>query len=208
MKNTDIALIVLVAFSIIVSVGGFIWSANVLDNMPSNKLTAYGTAGYVNVTITTLTSINVTATNCNFGSGYITVGQTNATLESNGTAVYWSGGSGTTESIVVRNDGNKNLTINVSSGKDLPTFYGVDCSVAGQGCVYNFWTQDNETGSCTSGTVGWPGASMNTSNRTACSNLRYEDSIDELKIICRLGVYQTVPTGVKTDTWTFWAIEN
>jgi hypothetical protein len=207
MKNTDMALIVLVAFSIVVSVSGFIWSASVLDKMPSNKLTAYGTAGYVNVTITTLTSINVTATNCNFGAGYITVGQTNATLESNGTISNWQG-VGTSESIVVRNDGNKNLTINVSSGKDIPTFYGADCSGAGQGCVYNFWSADNESGSCTAGLVTWPGTPMNTSNRTACSNLRYEDSIDEIKIICRLGVYQTVPTGAKTDMWTFWAIEN
>ena len=205
MEVSHKVLVILLAFAIVASLAATVFSFNIFTNF--GKLTAYGSAGYVNVTISDLNSINVTATNCNFGSGYITVGQTNATLESNGTVVYWSG-AGTSESIVIRNDGNKNMTINVSSAKNLATFYGVDCAVAGSGCVYNFWSADNETGSCTSGLVTWPGASMNTSNRTSCSNLRFEDTKDEIKIICRLGIYQTVPTGAKTDTWTFWATLN
>jgi len=205
MEVSHKVLVILLAFAILVSLAATIYSTNILTNF--GRLTAYGSAGYVNVTISTLNQINVTATNCNFGSGYITVGKTNATLESNGTIANWQG-SGTSVSLVVRNDGNKNMTINVSSGKTLTQFLGIDCSGAGAGCQYNFWSVDNETGSCTSGKVAWPGTRMDTTNKTACTNLRYEDTLDELKIICRLGIYQTVPTGAKTDTWTFWSTLN
>ena len=198
-------MVILLSFAIIVSLAATVFVFDISKNI--GKLTAYGSAGYVNVTISDLNSINVTATNCNFGSGYITVGQTNATLESNGTIANWQG-SGTSVTLVVRNDGNKNMTINISSGKTLASFLGIDCSGAGAGCQYNFWSVDNETGSCTSGTVSWPGTRMDTTNKTACTNLRYEDSLDELRVYCRLGIYQTVPTGAKTDTWTFWATLN
>ena len=178
---------------------------NILDYF--GRLTAYGSSGFVNVTINNLTQINLTTTDCNFGTGYITVGQTNATLESNGTIYNWQG-SGTSASIDVRNDGNWNVSLNVSSGKTLTNFYGTDCSVAGQGCAYNFWSANNESsngGACTSGLVSNPGTAMNTSNKTVCSKLRYEDANDEVNVYCRLVIYQTVPTGAKTDTWTFWA---
>ncbi len=205
MEISHKVLVTLLAFAIVISLAATMFSFGVFTNF--GKLTAYGSSGYVNVTISDQNTINVTATNCDFGSGYITVGQTNATIESNGTLVNWVG-SGTTSSLTVRNDGNKNMTINVSSGKNLAQFYGVDCSGAGAGCAYNAWSYSGEGTSCTSGTVSNPGVAMNTSNRTVCSNLRYEDTMDELNVSCRLVIYQTVPTGAKTDTWTFWSTLN
>jgi len=200
-SHTVLAIFLTVA--ILLSVIGTFWNINRIDRINMlNKLTGYGTTGYVNVTIENISSINVTATDCNFGSGYITTGNVSALLESNGTHTGWSGG-GTTFSLEVRNDGNTNLTLNVSSGKSLASFYGTDCS--GESCTYQFWSEDKQAGTCTSGLVNYPGTSMDTGNKTVCSLMRHQDTIDELYVHCRLNVTQGIPVGVKTDTWTFWA---
>ncbi len=191
---------VLLIVAIVVSVGGAFWNIDRIGKIA--LITGKGSSGFVNLTVNTLTSINITATDCDFGSGYINVGSTSALLESNGTVTNWSG-AGTVYSLVVRNDGNKNITVNVSSGKTLSDFYGGNCS--GGGCTYQFWSADNESGSCVSGLVAYPGANMDTTNITACSEMDNLDGTDELLVHCRLALYQSIPVGAKTDTWTFWA---
>jgi hypothetical protein len=194
---------VLAAFlvtAIILSVIGTFWNVDRINKI--NKFTGYGQTGYVNVTINTLTAINVTSTDCNFQSGYINPNASSALLESNGTITGWSG-AGTSTTINVRNDGNTNLSLNVSSGKTLAQFYGIDCS--SENCLYQFWSTNNETGACTSGLQAYPGANMDTNNKTVCSYMRFEDGNDDVYIHCRLNITQSIPIGAKTDTWTFYA---
>jgi len=196
MEVSHKVLVILLTVAIVFLVLGTLFNVERIS-----RLTGLGSTGYVNVTIVNYSAINITATDCNFGSGYITTGNVSALLESNGTHSGWST-AGTSHSIVVRNDGNKNLSISVSSGKTLAAFYGVDCS--GQTCLYQFWTSNNETGACYSGLVAYPGISMDTTNKTACSIFQPEDTKDAMNVHCRLNITQSIPYGVKTDTWTFY----
>jgi hypothetical protein len=201
MEVSQKALVVLLAVAVVFSVIGTFWNIDSINRI--TRLTGYGSTGYVNVTITNLTSINVTATDCWFGSGYVDVGYISALLESNGTKVGWNG-LGANASITVRNDGNRNITLNVSSGKTLASYYGADCSSIS--CTYQFWSAINESGSCPGTLSAYPGTAMDTNNKTVCSIMRYEDVNDEVNIYCRMNVTQAlIPTGSKTDTWTFWA---
>jgi len=203
MEVSHKVLAILLAVAIVFSVIGTFWNIDRISRL--TRLTGYGSTGYVNVTISTTTAINVTATDCAFGAGYINVGNTSALLESNGTIVGWSG-AGTATSLGIRNDGNTNITLNVSSGKNLTGFYGAACNVT-EGCTYQFWSADNEAGTCTSGLATYPGTTMNGGNKTVCAVMRYSDTQDDLYVHCRLNITQSVPPGAKTDTWTFWAIQ-
>ena len=109
MEVSQKVMIVLLTVAIVfLAVGTFFNIENI------SRFTGYGQTGYVNVTINTLTAINVTSTDCNFQSGYINPNASSALLESNGTITGWSG-AGTSTTINVRNDGNRNVSLNVSS---------------------------------------------------------------------------------------------
>ncbi len=196
MEVSHKVLVVLITVAIVFLVMGTLFNIEKIS-----RLTGYGSTGYVNVTIDTSSVINVTATDCAFGNGYIVTGNVSALLESNGSKYGWSG-AGTAASIQLRNDGNTNLSVNVSSGKTLASFYGVDCS--SQTCTYQFWSADKEGGSCTTGLVAYPGVSMDTGNKTLCTLMRHQDTMDEVYVHCRLNITQSVTPGAKTDTWTFW----
>jgi len=206
MEVSHKVLAILLAVAIVFSVIGTFWNIDRINQTNKiSRLTGYGSTGYVNVTINTLTAINVTATDCAFGAGYIETGYQSALLESNGTIVGWNG-LGTATSLGIRNDGNNNITLNVSSGKNLTGFYGAACNVT-EGCTYQFWSANNEAGTCASGLATYPGTTMNGGNKTVCAVMRSEDGNDDLYVHCRLNVTQSIPTGAKTDTWTFWAIQ-
>ena len=199
-SNKFLAFLLVVA--IVISVVGVWYSVDRLNRFIG--ITGFGTEGYVNVTISTMAEINVTQTDCNFGSGYIQAGAATGLIESNGTIINWSG-SGTGANLVIENTGNQNVTVNVTSGKTLAQFYGVDCS--GDDCEYRAWSTNNNTGSCLGGLQSHPGADMDTTNRTMCTTLQPETAQDSINVHCRLLLSDTIPTGSKTDTWTFYGTQ-
>ena len=122
----------LLVIAIIVTIVGAWYSIDKVNKLV--LITGYGTEGYVNVTIENLTAINVTATDCNFGSGYVTNSTAWAILnpgDSSGNcsaSPYKANWTNTTtyapECMVVRNDGNMRAGINVSSTKDAAGMIG------------------------------------------------------------------------------------
>jgi len=91
------------------------------------KTTGYAT-GYVNITVNTVVSINVTTGTVNWSSGTITAPATNATLTTHGTDAgtatngNWSGTNA--EAIVVANIGSINCSLAISGTKTAATFFG------------------------------------------------------------------------------------
>ena len=199
-------LLILLVITIVITLIGT-WYA--VDRL--NKLTwisASDVFGYVNISISNLTTINVTASNCNFGSGYVTPPESFAVVR--------SGGSGSCQFIAdsenwtntsaydphcmeVRNDGNINLVVNVSSGKTVANMIG------GTSPNITAWSQNKEIGACYSGTLNtYPGEEMDTGNKTMCTCLWPDENFDEIYVGCEL----TIPDnayGTKGDVWTFWA---
>jgi hypothetical protein len=201
----------LLVFAIVISLAGTWYNISRLSKIP--MFTGYGVQGFVNVTITGLGIMNVTSTDCNFGSGYLNTtvaGYTGAAsgglLESNGTIVNWTG-NGVSTGIVLSNDGNVNLSVMVASQKNVTGFWGsVYCNATSPiACNYSFWVtnRSTDTGACGGTAPTYPGRMMNTSNISVCSNLGYDSSHDEINVSCRLVVSSDIPPAVYTDIWNF-----
>ena len=206
-------LVVLLVIAILITLIGTLYSVDKLSRL--GFISGTDVFGYVNITVSNQTAINVTATNCNFGTGYVTSPYSFASLyPGNGTAISgclsdddgkgnWTNTTAyDPDCMEIRNDGNVKIWINVSSSKDAAGMIG------GNNPNVTAWSENKETDSCATGAivnkVNFPGIEMDTSNRTMCSCLWPDMSKDEMYIGCRL----TVPDnayGTKGDVWTFWA---
>ncbi|MEM4215261.1 MAG: hypothetical protein QW484_02780 [Candidatus Pacearchaeota archaeon] len=201
-SNGFLALLIVIA--IVIAIVGAWTSIDRVNRLAT--ITGYQTSGkgYVNVTISNQTIINVTATDCNFGSGYVTPPAAYAILASNGTALNWTGG-GTSNSLIIRNDGNVNVKVDVSSGKNNTEFFGGDFSYD----AYKAWSfQELMFQSGCVGNLTETPVDMDKSNKTMCTNLSVGGGApgdDEFSVGCYLEIGQDVTPGLKTDVWTFWA---
>ncbi len=203
-------LMFLLAIVILVTVVGTLYSINTLNKYA--LITGYQTEGNVTLNITERVEINVTQAACNFGSGYVTPPAAFAVLSPN-TVGYnsycnseddrldnWTNTTAYDPACLeIRNDGNREVVVNVSSGKDVANMIG------GTNPNVTAWSIEKEVGACYTGTKqAYPGVEMDTNNYTMCSCLHPEENFDEIYIGCEL----TIPDntfGYKNDTWTFYA---
>ncbi len=195
LSNRFLAVLLIVAM--LVSLGGTLYSIARL-----NLMSGFGTSGFVNVTISNWTNLNVTAVDCDFGSGAVNASYTYAILASNSTITNWNG-TGETTNMSIQNDGNVNITVNVSSGKNTSTFLG-----GGTRQAYKIFAGNKDGVACTGIPTAalYPGIEINTSgNAQICSNLSPLDTADEMWVGCYLEIADNTPPGSKTDTWTFTA---
>ena len=105
-------------------------------------ITGYATAnGTVNVTINTSVSLNFTTSEVNWGTGAVDIETVWATLDTVGgvTNGTWSAVS---SGLVIRNAGNVNLTLNLSTGKNASAFIG------GTGESYEYNVSNVDAGAC------------------------------------------------------------
>ncbi|MEM4152571.1 MAG: hypothetical protein QXK80_00400 [Candidatus Pacearchaeota archaeon] len=205
-SNGFLALLIVIA--IVIAIVGAWTSIDRVNRLAT--ITGYQTSGkgYVNVTISNQTIINVTATDCNFGSGYVTPPAAYAILASNGTKINWTGDV-LSNSLIIRNDGNVDVKVDVSSGKNNTEFFEGDFSYD----AYKAWSFH---GSCVmihpmaSGCIGNLSnlTDMDKTNKTMCTRLWVGNGTggtDAFCVGCYLEIGQDVTPGLKTDVWTFWA---
>lgn len=207
MSISNRTLATLLVIAIIVTIIGTWYSVDRIGKFAT--LTGYQvTEGNVTLNITQRVEINVTQPDCAFGSGYVTSPAAYAIVRSGGAgdcsfiadSDNWTN---TTEyapdCMEVRNDGNRNVVVNVSSGKTVANMIG------GTNPNVTAWSSEKEFGACYTGSIqSYPGAEMDTSNQTMCSCLWPDENFDEIYVGCEL----TIPDnayGAKSDTWTFYA---
>ena len=109
------------------------------------KFTGYvADTGTANLTVESQTSVNFSIDVINWGSGRIDVGETSATLDSEGNI---TNGNWTvvTAGLVLENLGNVNVTIDLKTGEDASEFIG------GTSPSYRWKVSNNESASCTAG---------------------------------------------------------
>ena len=150
-------------------------------------LFAAGDTATVNVTVTTVSAINFTDNNINFGNGTVDSGKDYAVLESNGTsAVDGSWDWGSPDNISMENVGNQNLTLNFSFADDADSLVGGTSS----NNEYSFMLSSEEAASaCTEDGITknqWYPA--NTSGKWICSNYNIDDAADELTFDIRVKI--------------------
>jgi len=156
------------------------------------KLTGYSTSyGYVNLTILTYVSINLTVDSISWGEGNINAGEVNATLYTVGDEVgvvqrgNWSGVNAS--AFVVENTGNLNCSISIQSGKNAHDFFNSGTNSNEQ---YMLNVSNKEAGSCIGSSLGsWVDVNKTSGGTKFCNNFNFRQGVDEIYI----DVLLTVP---------------
>ena len=173
---------------------------------------ASSTTGVANLTVASVASINFSIDSIEWGAGTVTAGLTRSGLNTYGSV---TGGNWTARSsgLVIENNGNVNITLNLSTGKTNDTFIG------GSSPSYKWNITQNETNSClnASGIFGLVGGgtsnlnlgqfyNVNTTSTIFCNVMMFADSSDQVRIDINLSIPQDSKTGLLTDTITAGAV--
>lgn len=223
-SNKSLAALLVVA--IVVSLGGTFISLSRLSGIGRIPLiTGFaGTdTGIVNITITEDLTIDTPENLIEFGSGLVDINTPDGYAEvySNGTKdADWINAStflpdptysGTNEDyIIIENLGNVNVNLTVLTSKNS-TEYLCDVGKKCEGlreAKYEYWSEDNTSGSCESGYLEGNSSSRTTFNgdgstkQNVCGSLKSAPDTDTVKLYVYLKVPQNAQ-GTKNDTLTF-----
>jgi len=164
--------------------------------------------GLVNFTISGALSITLPNSIVDFGTGYVTPGNTYAILDSNSTLpTGWTSTANgvddwpsNTDYIVVENNGNVNANVTIKAEKTANDFIG------GTNPAQWYAAMNNEDSSCTSNLQS-DYADLTTSETNLCENLGYADSADTLNVMFKLRVPSDASPAAKSNTITFTAYQ-
>jgi hypothetical protein len=203
--STDSMLLVVATIAVLVSVGGAMFSYYSLSTYQS-WVTGFvtGVNATVNITINSNEAINFTTSNISFGSGRVNDGVTIAVLESqlSGTSV---NGTWTQPSSGLRleNVGNVNVTLNIKTMKNATTFIG---GTTGGGPAYQLNFSHIEASSCVNTTMfnEWQDVNMTGNGTLVCSNFKFVDASDTMRIDIRLKIPADSTTGALSDYIVAW----
>jgi len=153
--------------------------------------------GYVNITITTSISVNMTRSTIDWGSGVVADTKLSASLNTTSESAAVSDGNWSTDNakaFILQNIGNINASLVFSSTKTAATFLG------GTGPKYQWNFTNKDAGSCTGGITLAAWTDVN-SSATPCLQFGFLDTQDELYIdISLLVPYDAA--GTKSDIIT------
>lgn len=147
------------------------------------KLTGYATdTGTANLTITSEASISFNNSVVNWGSGRVNDSASFAYIDTEGNIVdgNWTA---VNNGLSIQNDGNVNVTLNISSSNDAAGFLG------GTSPSYKWKMTINETGACGPGLNITSYTDASIAGQVACINLGYLDVAD----LVNLQINLTVP---------------
>ena len=155
------------------------------------RLTGYA-SGYVNLTINTQITLNITQETVNFSSGTMTPGPTNATLRTVGigamTAIITGGNwSADADALSFANIGNINCSISAKGNKNSQMFFGG--GISDRAYQWNFSNKDpNSCGAWNETSARNVFADVNITTAIICSQLDYDISRNEMLIDFKLVV--------------------
>jgi hypothetical protein len=154
-------------------------------------------AGTANLSIQSQASITFVVDSINWGSGAVDQGAGHATIDSEGniTDGNWTPVS---QGLVIRNDGNQNILLNISSSNTASAFIG---GYADGGPVYELKVTDNESNSCISGLADTYADAIG-SNQPGCGNFSCDEDNDTLRIDVKLEIPQDAFPGAKGSVIT------
>jgi len=155
------------------------------------RLTGYATdTGTANLSIVSAASINFTNENINWGTGRVNESAGFATLTTDPGNVSNGNWTNVSQGLTIRNDGNCNVQLNLTTSNFAATFIG------GTNPVYQLKVTVNETGSCSNATAS---SYLNATgaSQPGCYNFTYYDNNDTLDIDVNITVPQDALPGPK-----------
>ncbi len=203
--NSDNKLLFYVAiFAVLTSLAGVAITYNSISNT-RNFITGFATEeGVVNLTVTTQALIEIYSAggvagqkNISWGSGIVDTsgGNTLAILATNGTV---QGGTWDpiSEGFLIRNIGNVNVTLGIHASQTANAFIG------GSSPQFRYNLSNFEANSCTT----FAGGVQNTyvdfqgTSQPACTNFRFNEANDELRLDILLRIPSDSLTGARSST--------
>jgi len=154
---------------------------NVLQKLTGYVSTNYG---YVNLSISSYVSINLSTDSVSWGSGAINSGETNATLYTvrNGSAVVQRGNWSATNvtALHVENMGNVNCSLSIQTGKNAHDFFN---SLTNSNEQYMLNVTNKESGSCSGDLLGsWVNVNKTSGGTRFCNNLGFNKDVNEIYV--------------------------
>ena len=173
------------------------------------KVTGFAT-GWVNITIASSVSINLTNSSVEFGGGGVNATCDRATLTTRGRLLptvvcgNWSTHSAAGVSphgIAIENNGNTNCTITAQSDNAAAAFIG------GTGSTYQWNISMSEDGSCSGNATAFDvfRTANTTDPVTLCTEFSPLDTADELMLDINITVPTDAIVGIRTSTITITA---
>jgi len=162
-------------------------------------------SSYINFSISTSVTINMTRDSVDWGSGRVDSGSTNATLytQGDGNASVSNGNWSTTsaKAFVVENVGNVNVSLSLQNTKNASDFFA---STSGSNQEYKLNMSNKEPESCTDGLPStWTDVNKTSGGTRYCNFLNSVGTKDEVYIDVWLKVpYDASNIGTLSDTLT------
>jgi len=201
MKTNSIFMMLAIAALVLATINA---SLVIVKTPIFKKLTGYA-SGYVNVTVNTQVSINMSMDMINWSGGTVTAGESNATLytsNAEGSTVLRGNWTTSPSALAVANIGNINATLSLETGKNAAGFFG------GTNPQYMWNITNKDPSSCNGATEGlnaWKNVNVTTLGGAGiyCTQFGYLTAANEIYI----NVWVSIPldatkTGVQSDTLT------
>ncbi len=154
-------------------------------------LTGFATdTGTANLTIASAASVSFITDNIDWGYGKVDEAPASAWMDSEGNVVdgNWTA---VAQGLTIRNDGNINVTLNLSASNDADGFIG------GTSPSYNWKVSNNESDACQLTINISTDTSAGTTHQVACDNFGYVDVADALDIDVNVTVPEDASSGAK-----------
>ncbi len=168
------------------------------------KLTGYVSTnyGYVNLSISTYASINLSIDSISWGIGNVNSGEVNATLYTVGNSSgvvqrgNWSGANIT--GLIVENVGNINCSISIQTEKNAHDFFN---SLTSSNEQYKINVSNKEPGSCSGSQLdAWVDVNKSSGGTRFCNNFSFNKARNEIYVDVLLTVpYDAGNIGQQSD---------
>jgi len=207
MELSNKTLIYLVSISIIVTLIGTMINLTKLGQV--QYLTGLPVGGAVNITVNTTASINLTQGVINWGSGQVSQGFVNATLDTNNDSAYAVRGSWSATGIrpfILQNVGNVPVNVSINSTTNATAYIG------GSGPAFRYFVQNaaGNGSACESGLANQTdfNPSGNASQKQPlCNVFNFTLNRDHIWININITIPDDAPTGSKNTTIIFNACD-
>jgi hypothetical protein len=156
-----------------------------------------GYTGSAGLELSGTTQVSFTTASANWGTGYVTVGGTTCTLDTEGTTTGCTNFTAVSTPLVIENIGSRDVILELASSKDAATFIG------GTGSTFEWKMTAGESGSCTGITPGAYTTVNTTSPGTqVCTTFFANNTKDALNIGLKVVIPSDAAAAEKTVTIT------
>ncbi|MBW6442713.1 hypothetical protein K0A97_02945 [Patescibacteria group bacterium] len=204
--NSENLLLVVAVFAVFVSFAGVIFTFNSVSEFKDTWFTGfYVQEGNVSLNVLSVAAINFTVSDISWGAGQVNESADYAILNTCcGGSVTDGNWSSVSQGFEIRNVGNVNVSLNLTSDDDADSFIG------GSDPSFQLNVTNIDSGACTANgiTLGQYFEVTSPAPMTICNPFQFLNATDEIRVDVKLQVPGDSYTGIRSTTLTaaFYAV--